>query len=254
MKKIEHSILIFILIEALFTLLFFKLNYIELLLGFTLGIIFILISNLIPKNALFKIRIFISSIILSGYFLIKISKYINYNILPNHSIVIIAVSFLLLSLYLIKKGYHAFIKTVEITSYIYFFIKLISFLLILPKLSFNNINNIPINVVSYRFIYFSFFICFIYNSVYYISNNKPSIKILIVSFLNILFIKTITILTLGNSLTNIYSYPYLNVFKKIKYLDFIERCDGIISFEYLICFYILLSFVLLNTKLLYKKT
>lgn len=254
MKKIEHSILIFILIEAIFTLLFFKLTYIEILLGFALGFILIIISNLIPKNTFFKFRLLISSIIIGGYLLIKITYFIKNNLLLNHSIIIIALSFLLIILYLIKKGYHTFIKAVEITSYIYFFIKLISFLLLIPKINFNNLQNITINVINYRFIYLSFAICIIYNSIYYLTNNKPSIKILFISFLNCLFIKTITILVLGNTLTNIYSYPFLNILKRINYLDFIERCDGIFSFEYLICYYILLSYVFLNTKIFIKKT
>ena len=76
MKKIEHSILIFILIEAIFTLLFFKLTYIEILLGFALGFILIIISNLIPKNTFFKFRLLISSIIIGGYLLIKITYFI----------------------------------------------------------------------------------------------------------------------------------------------------------------------------------
>ena len=248
MKKIEHSILIFIIIEAIFTLFFFKLNYLEIILGFTLGIILILLSNLIPKNTFFKIRLLISSIILGSYTLIKISNFIKYNLLLNHSIYIIGLSLILIGLYLINKGYHTYIKVVEIICYPYLLIKIISFLLLLPKFNINNFQNIVIDTINYRFIYLSLIICLIYNSVYYITNNKPSIKSIIISFLNILFIKTITIFTLGNSLSNIYNYPFLNIYKKIKYLDFIERCDGIFSFEYLISFYVLFSYTLLNIK------
>lgn len=253
MKKIEHSILVFILIEAIFTLFFFKLNYLEILLGFTLGIILILLSNLIPKNNFFKLRLFISSFIIGIYVLFKISNFINYNLLPNHPFIIIFISFLLATLYLVKKGYHSFIKAIEITSYFFIFIKLISFLLLVPKININNFYNISVNIENYRFIYLSLAICLIYNSIYYITNNKPSIKILFISFINTLFIKTLCILVLGNSLTNIYNYPYLNALKRIKYLDFIERCDGILSFEYLICFYVLLSSIFLTTKLVYSK-
>ena len=254
MKKIEHSILTFTLIEAIFTLFFFKLNYIEIILGFTLGFILIFISNFIPKNKFFKIRLLISSIIFGIFTLIKISNFINYNLLPNHSLFIISLSFILIGLYLINKGYHTYIKVVEIISYPFFIIKTISFLLLLPKLNINNFQNIVINSISYRFIYLSLVICLIYNSIYYITDNKPSVKIFFISFLNIMFIKSITILVLGNSLSNIYHYPYLNIYKSIKYLDFIERCDGILSFEYLICFYILFSYILLNIKIHKKIT
>ena len=253
MKKIELNILIFILIEAIFTLFFIKLNYIEIILGFTLGIILILISNLIPKNNFFKFRLFLSSLIIGFYALLKISNYIKYSLLPNHSIIIIFISLLIITTYLVKKGYHTFIKTVEITSYVFLFIKIISFLLLIPKFKLNNFQNITINIVDYKFIYLSFAICLIYNSVYYITNNKQSIKIFVVSLINSLLIKTTCILVLGNSLTNIYNYPYLNAIKKIKYLDFIERCDGILSIEYLICFYILTSSLFLTSKLIHNK-
>lgn len=253
MKKIEHNILIFILIEAVFTLFFYKLNIIEIIIGCTLGIILILLSNLIPKNTLFKIRLFISSIIIGIYTLIKISNFIKYNILPSHSLIIILICFLLLSVYLVTKGYHTFIKTVEITSYIFIVIKIISFILIIPKINISNIYNITIDISNYRFIYFGVAICLIYNSIYYITNNKPSIKIIGVSLINILLIKIIDILILGNKIADIYNYPYISSLKKIKYLDFIERCDGVLSFEFLISFYILLTFIFLNTKLLYNK-
>ena len=253
MKKIEHNILIFILMEAIVTLFFFKLNIIEITCGFIIGTILILLSKLIPKNTLFKIRLFISSIVIGIYTLLKISNFIKYNILPNHSLITIIVCFLLLSIYLVIKGYHTFIKTVEITSYAFIFIKIISFILIIPKININNISNISIGINSYQFIYLAFAICLIYNSIYYITDNKPSIKIIGLSFINTLLIKTISILVLGNKLSNIYYYPYINTLKKIKYLDFIERCDGILSFEYLIAFYILLTFIILNTKLLYNK-
>ena len=125
MKKIEHSILIFIVIEAIFTLFFIKLNYLEIFLGFTIGILLIIISNLIPKNNFYKLRLFLSSFIMGFYILYKVSNFIKYNLLPSHSIIIIIISLLLVILYLVKKGYHVFIKSVEIASYFFMFFKLI---------------------------------------------------------------------------------------------------------------------------------
>ena len=73
-------------------------------------------------------------------------------------------------------------------------------------------------------------------------------KEIILSFLNPIYIKIISLTILGNTLSNLYQYPYVSYLKRIKYFDFIERMEGILSFEYLFCFIIMLSFLLLNTK------
>ena len=59
-------------------------------------------------------------------------------------------------------------------------------------------------------------------------------------------------LIIGNTLTNIYQYPYVNYLKKITFFDFIERMDGFLNFGYLFCFIILLSFIMININQIKK--
>ena len=254
MNKIEDNILIFILIEAMITLFFFKLSFINIIIGILFGILMIIINKKIKKNYLTKLTIIFGSFLLAIISLIKIVDFIHYNLLPSHSWIIILLSFIMISYYLVKKDFHTFIKTTEIVSYTYFFLKIIALILIIPKIHLSYINNsIQYSNISYSFLYLGFYIFFIYNAIYYLTNRQISIKLLTITFINPLIIKLISILVLGNELFNKYSYPTVNYLKNINYFDFIERCDGILLFKYLISYYILFIFLIFNIKTL-KKT
>ena len=250
MKKIELNILTIIITEAVYLLLFFKTNLISILLGITLGIILIYLTKNIKKNNITRILLLILTIPLFIYFLYQIINFISYNILTNYSLTIIFLSLLSITIYLGNKNYHSFIKTVEIIAYIIIFIKIISFILCIPLINFNNIT--IIFTINKSFIYISLFILFLYKYLCYLTNYKINNKIIILSFINPIIIKIISILILSNNLSNIYKYPYVNYLKRIKYLNFIERMDGILSFEYLFCFIILLIFIIQNIKVLKK--
>ena len=171
----------------------------------------------------------------------------------NYSYLIITFSFLLLIIYLIHHGYHTFIKSLQISFYIYLFIKLIILFLTIFLIDFNNFKSI----LSYQFninlntIFIALFISFLCLIIKYICNYKISLNMLFI--INPIFIKLLSIGILGNTLFNIYYYPYINILKHIKYLDFIERMEGILSLEYFITFYFLSSFFLLYIKTFLQK-
>ena len=243
MKKIELNILLIIIMEAGFLLLFFKENFINIIVGFLLGIILIFLSRNIPKNKFTHKILTITSCLFYFLFLYKIVLFVNDNILKNYSSLLIILSLIIISIYIAKKGYHTFIKTTEIIFYIIIILKTISLILTIPLINFNNLS---INFhCNYRLIYIALFILFTHKCFYYLNNYQIKKKDLIISFINPLFIKILTLLTIGSTLSDLYQYPYVSYLKKIKYFDFIERMEGILSFEYLFCFIISLSFFLI---------
>ena len=245
MKKIELNILSIIIFEAVYLLLFFKTNFINIILGFLLGITLILLTKNIKKNKITNLFLIVTITILFIISLIKTVNFISYNILKNHSTIIIYISILLLINYLSKK-HHSFIKSIEIFFYIMIFIKLIIFILTIPLI---NIQNIVLALnIDYNFVLIGLSIFLLQKCIYYYSNYYISKTTIIISIFNPLIIKMMTILIIGSPLSNIYKYPYVNYLKDIKYLDFIERLDGILSFEYLFSFITLLSFMLLIIK------
>ena len=248
--KVELNILIFILIEALFLLYGIKINLINIILGTILGIILITIFNKLKKKKLIEIFLLIITIIFFIYTVINISYFITYNILNNYSNFFIILSIIFISYLFIKNNYHSFIKSVEISFYFFIIIKIISFLLIIPNFNFNNINinlleELNINISTF---YIGIIICYINLLIYYLTNYKVNKKIYLFSSINPIVIKISCILTMGRTLTYLYNYPYVNILKRIKYLDFIERMEGILSFQYLFSFFILSSFLLLMIK------
>lgn len=250
MKKIEINILTIIIIEAIFLLYFVKLNLLSILLGILLGIILIKYTKNIKPNYITKT---ILQILLIPFYLLtiyKIANFIQYNFLNNYSIIMLTILIFILSIIITKKSYHTFIKSTEILFYIILIIKIISFILCLPLINFNNFI-FQFNI-DYHFVYISLSVVLIHRYILYLTNYNINGKNILVSFINPIYIKTFLILILGNNLTNIYQYPYVNYLKRIKYFDFIERIDGILSFEYLFCFIILLSFVLLSIKQIKK--
>lgn len=245
MKKIELNILLITIFEALYLLFFFKCSFINIILGIILGIILIKLFKNVKKNNIIKILLLIISIPLFILILYNIVVFITYNILKNYSIIPIYLSLIIISFY-ISKDYHIFIKVVELLFYLILLIKIIILLLSIPLI---NINNLYLDLnINYMFIIISLMILLIYNYFYYLSDHRVSNKEIIISFINPSIIKLLTIFIIGNPLINIYKYPYINSLKKIKYLNFIERMDGILSFEYLFCFIVLLSYILLIIK------
>lgn len=246
MKKIEISILTIILVEAGFLLLFFKYSFINIILGIILGLIMIYLTKNIKKNIITKNILIIIAILLCLLFIYKTTIFISNNLLKNYSLFLIVISLLCITLYIVKKEYHAFIKTCEILFYLIIIIKIISFVLTIPLININNLN--LSFYYDYHFVIIALFILYLYKSIYYLNNYQLKTSELLISFINPIYIKLISLLVIGRTLSNIYKYPYVSYLKRIKYLSFIERMEGILSFEYLFCFIILIAYTILNIK------
>lgn len=246
MKKIEISILSIILVEALFLLLFFKYSFMNIILGIILGISLVYLTKNIKKNVVTKTILIITSGFFYLLFNYQTALFISNNLLKNYSLFLIISSLIIITFYIVKKKYHTFIKTCELLFYLVIIIKIISLILVIPLI---NINNLQISFdYNYQLIIVALFILYLYKSIYYLNNYQLKNSELLISFINPLCIKLLALLVIGNTLSNLYNYPYVIYLKKIKYFNFIERMDGILSFEYIFCFIVLISYTLLNTK------
>ena len=247
MKKIEINILSFILIESLILLFFFKENILNIIIGSIIGLILIIILRNIKFNKVIKISLLIISIIIYLSSIYLVSDYIRENILKFYSEIIIIIILIILSIHLSIKGYHTFVKSLQLSSYIYIVLKLISIILSIPNININNLNiklidELQININS---LYIGLFITYLYLGIKYLIDHKLNIKNYVISIFNPIFIKILSLFILGKTLFYLYDYPYINILKRIKYLDFIERMEGIFSLFYLISFYFFLSFSLM---------
>lgn len=249
-KKIELNILVFILIEALSLLFFFKESLLNIILGTILGVILILLTKKIKLKKFTLFFIFISTIFLLITSMIQTTNFITYNYLKNYSSFIIMITIFIIAFFLANKGYHTYIKALEISCYFFLFIKIISLLLVIPNINFFNFNDSLLKelIVNKNFLYISLLILFLHLSIRYLSDYVIANKTYILSIINPIILKIICVLVMGETLFNIYNYPYFNVLKRIKYLEFIERMEGILSFEYLLCFIFFIAFLILIIK------
>lgn len=256
MKKIEINILLFVLIEAFFLLYGIHTNLINILIGTILGLILTLVFSKLKKNTIMKYILLIITILLSFSVTIRISLFITHNLLKNYSVFLVIISLLIISFFLIKNNYHGFIKSVELIFYFFILIKIISLVLVIPNinLEYFNINLLEELNPNTNIIFIALIILYLHQSIYYLCDYILDKKIYIISIINPIIMKLLAITIIGRTLFNLYKYPYVNILKSIKYLNFFERMEGILSFEYLFSFITLLAFLLLIIKSIIKKT
>ena len=253
-RKIESNILLFIVIRSIFLLFFFKESLLNIILGSLIGFILIKIYNKlkIKNNILMKMILVLVLLISSTFILKDITKFIEYNILKNYSKFILGLSFIVICFLLSYKGYHSYIKSLELSSYIIAFLGISSILLLVYNVDINNFNIQALKEVNinYQFISTGLFIFLGYAIINYLNNYKLNNKIYFGSIITIVILKLLTIGILGETLLNIYDYPYISILKRIQYLDFVERMEGILSLQYLFDFFFLFSLVLLTIKII----
>ncbi len=253
-NKIEINLLFFLLMESVILLFFFKTSLTNLFLGILVGIIAFLFFRKRKTNKLIKIILLLGSVIIIPFVLRNMTSFITSTLLKNYSSLTIIFTLFILSFYLAKKGYHTYIKSLEISCYFYLFLKIISFFLILPQINFSYFSTFRLDFsFSYQSFLLAFIIFYIFLAIKYLTNDTLSKAFIGFSFANPLLLKILSIMIIGNQLTNLYHYPYFEIFKKIKYLNFFERMEGILSFQYLFSFFFLLSFLILVLKNVIKK-
>ena len=256
MKKIEINLLSIILFEGIILLFFFHESLLNILLAGTINLFFLPLIKRIKKKKIMDIFLLIISIIIIILLLSTITNFIIHNILKQYPSIIIILTVIIISYLLSQHGFHPFIKSLEICFYFFLIIKIISFLLLLPNIDFANFNHQLLNQLAINQNLFLITVSFFFLNIIinYLTNNLPNKNFFALSIVNPLIIKILSLSILGQTLVNLYQYPYVNIFKRIKYFDFIERMEGILSFEYLFSFIFLISFFFLFIKTIIKKT
>lgn len=202
------------------------------------------IEVLFPKS---KIIIFIGLIIIILAFLLyslnNLVTFINYYILKDISLIVISFTLLLTILYALTKSMDSIFRLAEICFYIYIFIFIIS---TIGSMKYVNLYNIkPLLATSINNTIISSLIYFISSiiPIFLIgmiplnrvtSKKKTNNTLMNASKLSslVIFINLFLIITsLGIELTNIYQNPDIILYKKIAFLNILERMETTLAFN-----------------------
>ncbi len=247
-NNLQNFIIYFFLNLSLFLLNFKNLSILGIILGTILSFLIILFLKKInySNSKIYFIVIFICSILLNTISLNKITYFISNNILREFSNILISLTLILLVLFLVYKGKKTILNVLILTSYFIFFNFILGFLANIPYLNLDYLNldilnskNIILETLTYTFItIYSYFLTTSF------MNKEASFKSLFITSLTNIIIYILVISILSLTLTNIYLYPYLVIYKKVELIGFINRIEIIFSMNYLFCFnfFLLISF------------
>ena len=211
-----------------------------------------IINNSILKYPLLLI-ITISLSISTIYSITIISKFIHYYILKDANIFTISLTLIFIIYYLVSKN----IKTISKVSNIFFYIYIIlSFIGLIGTTSYVDVNNLkPFMTISISdhiksiIMYFNYSILPIFLILtfpYHKNEHKNILVFSILSLINIIICLTLIISILGIDLTNIYIYPNIAIYKKISFLNILERIETFLAFNELLNSIFIIS-ISLNT-------
>lgn len=202
------------------------------------------IEKLFPKCKILFFLIITTIILISLlYSLNNLVTFINYYVLKEIDLIIITVSLLVTVLYSLTKSMDSIFRLAEMCFYIYLFIVLIT---IIGSLKYINLYNVkpllssPIEntIISSMLYFISSIIPLFMLGIIPLNKIKKDKKrdytLMNASKLSslIIFINLFTIITtLGIELTNIYQNPDMILYKKISFLNILERVESTIAFN-----------------------
>ncbi len=193
------------------------------------------------------------------YTLQEMIGFITLNVVSDLNFYLVFITILLLSCFSYKKGTDTLTRAGFLIFLAVVFLFFISFVFLFPAMDFPSL--LPIMDSSYKNIIISTLAYFtmsttpyFYLSLIDVEDWEKEKKTLrrgnIFTHLFILFLTLMILSILGISLTNIYAYPELAIFKKISFLNIIDRMESVFSLSYflLLFFYFSLNFhIFLNT-------
>ena len=295
LNNMEYSVLVYFLIKALFVGITFNAltkiikqdSWIIPICSIFIGLLFILLLSIIINykeklsiidkvNDLFdsKIKYFISlTLIAIGIFYniintLNLNNFIHTQFLNRTPILIISISFLLVTLYILTKGINSIAKTSVIIFYICIFLAIITFVGLIPKFSVINIKPILRYNSHDLFNSLKFFYFFNINPLLFITiipksniKNPKIFKSISLSYiLSIITIFLSTILTIGVfgiELTSIYEYPEFQILKQISLVGISSRIESFLViqliFDLFIYNVIIIYFICNSIKKIIKK-
>ena len=202
------------------------------------------IEKLFPKTKYFFL-ISLSIIILVSilYALNNLVTFINYYILKEVGLIVITFSFLLTILYALTKSMDSIFRLAEISFYIYIFIFIISIIGVSKYINLYNVKPLlaaPVeNTIISSLIYMlssviPLFLLGIIPLNKIAKNKKTDSTLMRASRLSslIIFFNLFSIITtLGIELSNIYQNPDIILYKKISFLNILERVETTLAFN-----------------------
>lgn len=284
-NHIKISATLFLLTNALFFLCGFntltKISFHSTILSMIIGsilafLILSLLFNLLQNKTLDLTKLStplacIVIIILFGllnFTIPKITGFISYNVVQSISFYLIIPLFLLISIFAVSKGLGTIVRSAFIYLCVILFLTVITFLTLFSKIDVENV--LPIidtsfaNIIKSSLLYMIIALApYFYLSFFTVRLNKEKIKSLKKGFLCthgfILFYTLMIISILGIPLVNLYHYPEVSIFKKISFLNIVDRMETIFSLSYFLSIFIYFTitmygiFELLQKKFFIKK-
>jgi hypothetical protein len=217
----------------------------------------------------FIIVILISTV--SIYSLSILTSFIHFYILKEVDILIISITLGITILYIVSKNLPTICKISELFFYIYIFLFLVSTICLIKYIDLSNLKplfttSLNDNITATSTYFISFIIPLFLLSMIPIKQiefnkkNKNLIFIFILfSFIIILIEVILSISILGINLVNIYKLPNMIIYKKISFLNVLERMEVLLAlnnilnslFFIIICIYFIKEFI--NKIIIRKK-
>ena len=208
-------------------------------------------SKLIEKNIIIidVIKVLLLFILLD-YTLDKTTLFITYNVVNSLSIYMVSIFFLIIGVFIVNKGFPTITKSLFLYLLLDIFLIIITFILLFPKMNFNNI--LPIIDTNYQNIGYSIliYLCvclvpYIYLPLFKDNLSSERCKNIKKGFLithAFIFLYTLVIFSiLGVNLVNIYPYPEVAIFKKVSFLNVVDRVESIFSISYFLSLFLFFS-------------
>lgn len=186
-------------------------------------------------------------IILLHYSLQKILSFLTYNVVSSTSYYLLIIAFLAVSGFAIYKGFTGIIRAGFIYLIAISFLTVITFIALFPKMDFQNVlpilDSTPISILKSMFLC-TIFTLFPYTYLFHLNTSlsPETIKSLkrgyIANQLFIIFYVLMIFSILGLQITNLYPYPEVSIFKKVSFLNIIDRMESVFSISYFLSLFI----------------
>ena len=208
------------------------------IIGYIIGSIILYIikkKNIYNKLLIFLLTTIIFIIILLSFTVQTINFY-----LPHSPSLIIAISFILVTIYGANKNINSYKRLNELLIFISLALTLIGIIGNINNIDISNIKPLfyELNINFIKSIFAVIILSITPNILLLNIDNNISQKELLIGYylsgINILLLVISTIGTLGITLAKSYRYPEYIAFEKISFMGFIERIENILAFIWLI--------------------
>lgn len=196
-------------------------------------------------------------LLILNYSLSRVIGFITYNVVSSISYYLFMVAFLITVIFAVYKGFHAITRSAFIYFLTILLLMFVTVIALFPKMDFQSV--LPLLDSDFSHILQSMglyiFIClspYFYLSFFQIKIQKDTIRSLKRGFvctqIFLIFYLLITFSILGIHITNLYAYPEVSIFKKVSFLNIIDRMESVFSLSYFLSLFIHFAMTLYGVK------